>query len=142
MLEGFEISENLREYITLGIGIIISLMIKDFMTNFLKGIAFRMNPLFKEGDLVLVDDEPTLVVKIGIRNTTFGVEKTTGESTWMSVDNARIPYLKIEKVVRNSPEGRSQNVYDATIPFNAQTYRKNANQRQPNNNDNISDIDN
>jgi hypothetical protein len=138
MLEGFEISEQIREYITLGIGLVISLMIKDFMKNFLKGIAFRMNPLFKEGDLVLVDDEPAIVVRIGIRNTTFGVEKATGESTWMSVDNARIPYLKIEKVVRSVVGSRGQNVYDASFP-NISTMKEKTDEKKSGSNDNIPD---
>jgi len=62
-----------------------------------------MNPLIREGDLVFVDGDAAIVVKIGIRTTVFGLERSNGDYTWRTVDNCRISYLKIEKVVRTGP---------------------------------------
>ena len=68
-----------------------------------KGIAFKLNPQFKEGDKVILDGERALIVKIGMTETVFGITKTGGEwdgdYIWRYVPNDRIPFLKLEKVV-------------------------------------------
>ena len=74
-------------------------MIKDFATKLSKGLAFSMNKQFKEGDHVLLDDESALIVKIGLVQTVFGVNKDSGDYIWRYVPNERISYLKLEKVV-------------------------------------------
>jgi hypothetical protein len=57
-----------------------------------------MNPAFNEGDEVLLDGELSMIVKIGTRETVFGVYSDRGY-TWRYVPNERIPYLKLEKVI-------------------------------------------
>tara|TARA_R110002074_G_scaffold97263_3_gene211258 strand:+ start:1414 stop:1824 length:411 start_codon:yes stop_codon:yes gene_type:complete len=92
-------AELLMPFVGMLMIIIISLMIKDFATKLSKGLAFSMNKQFKEGDHVLLDDESALIVKIGLVQTVFGVNKDSGDYIWRYVPNERISYLKLEKVV-------------------------------------------
>ena len=98
-----EITEFLLPYIGMVMIVIIGFMIKDFATKLSKGIAFSMNKQFKEGDHVLLDDERALIVKIGLTQTVFGIQKTHGEFDgdyiWRYVPNERIDFLKLEKIV-------------------------------------------
>ena len=103
MLENPEIAQFFTPYLGMLIGLIISLMIKDYATSFIKGVAFRLNPLFTVGDSVIVDGEPAIIVKVGLRDTIFSIEKSGGQTTWLSIPNERIAYLKIEKVIRHKP---------------------------------------
>jgi hypothetical protein len=84
------------------ISILLSLMIafwlKDFTQNFMVGLKFRMNSAFTEGDKVLLDGHDALIVKIGMRDTVFGVYSDKGY-TWRYVPNVRIPMLKLEKII-------------------------------------------
>ena len=72
---------------------------KDFATGLAKGLKFKMDPAFNEGDEVLLDGELAMIVKIGVRQTVFGVYSDRGY-TWRYVPNERIPYLKLEKVIK------------------------------------------
>jgi len=85
------------------IGILVSLVIaiwfKDFATGLAKGLKFKMDPAFNEGDEVLLDGELAMIVKIGVRQTVFGVYSDRGY-TWRYVPNERIPFLKLEKVIK------------------------------------------
>ena len=98
-----EIPEFLLPYIGMVMIVIIGFMIKDFATKLSKGIAFSMNKQFKEGDKVVLDGERALIVKIGLTQTVFGIEKDSGQFrgdyVWRYVPNERIEMLKLEKVV-------------------------------------------
>jgi hypothetical protein len=100
MIDEMEFLTQLVPFFIMLLSLIVSLILKDVITNFFRGLAFRMNPLIREGDLVFVDGDAAIVLKIGIRATVFGLERSNGDYCWRSVDNSRIPYLKIEKVVR------------------------------------------
>ena len=98
-----QITEFLLPYIGMVMIVIIGFMIKDYATKLSKGIAFSMNKQFQEGDHVLLDGERALIVKIGMTQTVFGIQKTNGEFDgdyiWRYVPNERIDYLKLEKIV-------------------------------------------
>ena len=98
-----ELTELFLPYIGMVMIVIIGFMIKDYATKLSKGIAFSMNSQFKEGDHVLRDDERALIVKIGLTQTVFGIQKTHGEFDgdyiWRYVPNERIDFLKLEKIV-------------------------------------------
>ena len=98
-----ELTELFLPYIGMVMIVIIGFMIKDYATKLSKGIAFSMNSQFKEGDHVLLDGERALIVKIGLTQTVFGIQKTNGEFDgdyiWRYVPNERIDYLKLEKIV-------------------------------------------
>ena len=97
------LSMEVTDFILPWIGILISLVIaiwfKDFATGLAKGLKFKMDPAFNEGDEVLLDGELAMIVKIGARQTVFGVYSDRGY-TWRYVPNERIPYLKLEKVIK------------------------------------------
>ena len=78
--------------------IIVGMWIKDWATGFAKGARFRMSKSFNEGDKVILEGKPALIIKIGFTETVFGVYNDDGY-TWRYVQNERIPYLKLEKIV-------------------------------------------
>ena len=102
-IAALEMTEFLLPYIGMVMIVIIGFMIKDFATKMSKGIAFSMNSQFQEGDHVLLDGERALIVKIGLTQTVFGIQKTNGEFDgdyiWRYVPNERIDFLKLEKIV-------------------------------------------
>ena len=78
--------------------IIVGMWIRDWSTGFAKGARFRMSKSFNEGDKVLLDGCPALIIKIGFTESVFGVYNKDGY-TWRYVQNERIPFLKLEKIV-------------------------------------------
>ena len=78
--------------------LVITLWFKDFATKIAKGMMFKMNKAFNEGDTVILDGNEALIVKIGLSETVFGVYSDRGY-TWRYVPNERIPMLKLEKVI-------------------------------------------
>ena len=96
--EAMKLTELLVPWIAILFSIMIAFWLKDFAQNLLIGIKFRMNSAFNEGDKVLLDGNDAIIVKIGIRDTVFGVYSERGY-TWRYVPNTRIPMLKLEKIV-------------------------------------------
>lgn len=80
--------------------IILTLWIKDFATGLAKGIKFKMNPAFREGDKVILDGRDAIIVKIGISETVFGTYSDRGY-TWRFVPNEKIATLKLEKIINS-----------------------------------------
>lgn len=93
-----EFSDVLLPWIGILISLVVAVWFKDFATGIAKGLRFKMNPAFNEGDEVLLDSEPAMIVKIGTTETVFGVYSERGY-TWRYVPNERIPYVKLEKVI-------------------------------------------
>jgi hypothetical protein len=93
-----EFSDVLLPWIGILISLVVAVWFKDFATGIAKGLRFKMNPAFNEGDEVLLDSEPAMIVKIGTTETVFGVYSERGY-TWRYVPNERIPYIKLEKVI-------------------------------------------
>jgi hypothetical protein len=87
------------------IAILMSLSVafwfKDFSTNLIHGIKFKMNPSFKEGDAVILNDEDAIIVRIGFGESVFGVYSKKGY-TWRFVQNDRLHLLKLEKIVNKN----------------------------------------
>ena len=96
-----QLSELIGPFLGMIAILIAAFIFKDFIMKFGKGIAFSMNSQFREGDHVLLDDEAALIVKIGMTQTVFGINKASGDYIWRYVPNERISYLKLEKVVFN-----------------------------------------
>jgi hypothetical protein len=115
---GLELAEMATPFIAALFALVITLMFKDYATKLAKGMAFKMNPAFKEGDKVILDGERALIVKIGNSETVFGIHKASGEFKgdyiWRYVPNERIPSLKIEKII-----------FDATPEVNEQKIEQN-----------------
>ena len=96
--EALKLTELLVPWIAILLSIMIAFWLKDFAQNFLVGLKFRMNRAFAEGDKVLLDGKDAIIVKIGIRDTVFGVYSDKGY-TWRYVPNIKIPNLKLEKII-------------------------------------------
>ena len=112
-----ELSQYYVEFIGFLLTLIVGLSIRDAATSFVKGAKFRFNPAFKEGDKVILDGNPALIVKIGLSETVFGVYGDEGY-TWRYVPNTRIEFLKLEKIVdpdlhRDTDQERAQKLVDA-----------------------------
>ena len=96
--EALKLTELLVPWIAILLSIMIAFWLKDFAQNFLVGLKFLMNRAFTEGDKVLLDGKDAIIVKIGIRDTVFGVYSDKGY-TWRYVPNIKIPNLKLEKII-------------------------------------------
>ena len=95
---GIEITNLIMPFISALLILVITLWFKDFATKIAKGMMFKMNKSFNEGDTVILDGQDALIVKIGLSETVFGVYSDKGY-TWRFVPNERIPMLKLEKVI-------------------------------------------
>ena len=96
--EAIKLTELLVPWISILISIIVALWLKDFAQNFMIGLKFRMNGAFNEGDKVLLGGKDAIIVKIGLRDTVFGVYSDRGY-TWRYVPNEKIVNLKLERVI-------------------------------------------
>ncbi len=96
---GLDVTDLLMPWISVLVSLLVAIWMKDYATSLAKGLKFKMNPAFNEGDEVLLDGELAMIVKIGTRETVFGVYSERGY-TWRYVPNERIPYLKLEKVIK------------------------------------------
>ena len=95
---GLEVANLVTPFISALVLLVVTLWFKDFATKIAKGMAFKMNKSFNEGDTVIPDGSDALIVKIGLSETVFGVYSDKGY-TWRYVPNERIPMLKLEKVI-------------------------------------------
>jgi hypothetical protein len=98
-----DLTELILPWVAVLMSAIIAFMLKDFVSSFSKGMKFKFNPQFREGDKVILDGERALIVKIGMTETVFGVTKSSGEFdgdyVWRYVPNERISFLKLEKLI-------------------------------------------
>lgn len=94
-----DLTSMILPWIAVLISLVVAIWFKDFATGLAKGLKFKFDPAFNEGDEVLLDGELSMIVKIGARQTVFGVYSERGY-TWRYVPNERIPYLKLEKVIK------------------------------------------
>ena len=94
-----DVNNMLLPWIGVLISLIVTIWIKDLAAGLAKGLRFKMNPAFNEGDEVILDGELSMIVKIGVRETVFGIYSERGY-TWRYVPNEHIPVLKLEKVIK------------------------------------------
>ena len=102
-----DLSLDITNFIMPWIAILVSLMVafwlKDFVGQLMTGMKFKMDPAFNEGDNVLLEGEDAMIVKIGARQTVFGVYSDRGY-TWRYISNDKIYSLKLEKVILKKEE--------------------------------------
>ena len=92
------LSQFYIEFIGFTLTLIVALAMRDWATSLIKGLKFKMNRAFNEGDKVILDGCPALIVRIGMSETVFGVYGKDGY-TWRYVPNERIAFSKLEKIV-------------------------------------------
>ena len=93
-----EVSELILPYIAVMISIVFFLWFKDYATGIAKGLKFKIDPHFQEGDEVWLEDEPAVILKIGMTQTIFGIINGRGY-IWRFVDNESIFEMKLEKMI-------------------------------------------
>ena len=84
-----ELSTLLLPWISVLISIVFVFWFKDFATSLAKGLKFKQNPLFNEGDKVLLEGQDAIIVKIGLRSTVFGLYTDRGY-TWRGYRKRKI----------------------------------------------------
>ena len=108
-----DLTDLILPWVAVLISAIIAFMLRDFVASLSKGLKFKMNSQFKEGDKVIIDGERGLIVKIGTSQTVFGITKAVGEFegdyVWRYVPNERIPFLKLEKVIWDQTPEKNEN---------------------------------
>ena len=82
--------------------VLFGMMIKDAGAAIAKGVAFRFNGVFKEGDIVFLDGERAIIVKIGILQSVFGITKPDGTYCWRYISNMRMDHIVLEKILNLS----------------------------------------
>ena len=123
-----ELSQFYVEFAGFILTLIVALALRDWATSLIKGLKFKMNRAFSEGDKVILDGCPALIVKIGMSETVFGVYGKEGY-TWRYVPNERIAFAKLEKIVdpdlhRDSDEEKAQKIIDQIQDSNINTNSK------------------
>ena len=98
MLPEIALSTGLIAWISALISIAIGLAVKDLLTTSVSGFLFWLDRNFNEGDEVYIDGEKAIIVRIGFRQTVFGIDNGRGY-TWRFVYNHRISHMKLEKVI-------------------------------------------
>lgn len=93
-----EFSELILPYLAVMISIVFFLWFKDFATGLAKGLKFKIDPHFQEGDQVWLEDEPAVILKIGMTQTIFGIINGRGY-IWRFIDNENIFEMKMEKMI-------------------------------------------
>jgi len=93
-----QLTSFLLPWIGILLSAIIAIMFKDWATSLAKGLEFKWNPAFNEGDTIILDGQEGMIVKIGTRETVFSVYSDNG-LIWRYVPNERIVFLKLEKVM-------------------------------------------
>ena len=96
-----ELTQLILPWISVLISIVFVFWFKDFATSLAKGFKFKQNPLFNEGDKVLLEGQDAIILKIGLRSTVFGLYTSRGY-TWRVIANERLEYLKLEKLIDNN----------------------------------------
>ena len=93
-----ELTHLILPWISILISIVFVFWFKDFATSLAKGLKFKQNPLFNEGDKVILEDQDAIIIKIGLRSTVFGLYTERGY-TWRVIANERLEYTKLEKII-------------------------------------------
>jgi len=101
---GLQISDLVTPFISMMVGIVVALWVKDTATQIAKGLAFKHFGPFNEGDHVILDGEKAVVVKIGGSMTVFGINNKYGYM-WRYIPNEKISNAKLGKLIfDNAPE--------------------------------------
>ena len=98
---GMELTDLLAPWIAILISISAAFWFKDFATNLMIGLKYRNNSNFNEGDHVILDGKDAIIVKFGLRETTFGLYTDRGY-VWRFIPNDRLPTQKIEKIINKN----------------------------------------
>ena len=94
-----KITEFLMPWVTILISLIIALMLKEVSSSIAKGLKFKMSKVFVPGDVVLLEGDEAIIIKVGLTTTVFESIRDQG-LIWRYVPNEKVQSLKLEKVIR------------------------------------------
>jgi len=94
-----DISTWIVPFVQIGFTFVLILMTKDWLTSIAQGLLFSFNPTFNESDVVFLDGERAIIVKLGLLTTVFGISKPDGTYCWRYVPNTKVNNLKLEKII-------------------------------------------
>lgn len=95
---GLDLADVLAPWIAILISLSAVFWFKDFAVNLMSGLKFKFNPAFNEGDHIILDDDDAIIVKIGLRESVFGVYRDKGY-VWRFIPNDRLKFHKLEKII-------------------------------------------
>ena len=96
--ETMKVANLLWPWLLILFSLVVTFWVKDLAVKIARGLSFKMNKAFNEGDEVLIDGKKAIIVKIGITQTVFGIYSPVGY-TWRYVPNERIAWIKLEKII-------------------------------------------
>ena len=102
-----QLEEFIAPLLTGLFALVFTLWFKDLAAKMAKGLAFKLDKSFNEGDHVILDGTPSVIIRIGITTTVFGSYRKPSnndeiEHIWRYVPNERIPFLKLEKIISDN----------------------------------------
>ena len=86
------------------LGVVVIALLKTEMINVFKGIQFRFDRDFNEGDPVYLDCEKGRLVKIGLFQSKMYMYHADGTITMRKFNNFDMNRLKMEKILRKHGE--------------------------------------
>ncbi len=98
---GMSLTDLLAPWIAILISLSAVFWFKDFAVNLMSGLKLKFNPAFNEGDHIILDDSDAIIVKIGLRESVFGVYSEKGY-VWRYISNDRIKLHKLEKIINKN----------------------------------------
>lgn len=99
MIPEITLSQTAILWISAILTISVGFAVKELLSTAVIGVLFVLNGQLREGDKVFIDGEEGVIVRKGLRQTVFGLEKKDGTYCWRYVYNDRIRTLRIEKVI-------------------------------------------
>ena len=99
--ETMKVANLLWPWLLILFSLVVTFWVKDLAVKIARGLSFKMNKAFNEGDEVLLDGEMAIIVKVGGQETVFGIYRDDGY-TWRYVPNQRIQNLKLEKIINKN----------------------------------------
>ena len=93
-----ELTDLILPWLGIMLSVVLFMWFKDYALQISKGMKFKLDPNFQEGDEVFLDGEPAVIIKIGLSSTVFGIVNGRGY-IWRFVPNESIFDMKLEKIV-------------------------------------------
>tara|TARA_A100000172_G_scaffold20332_1_gene11457 strand:- start:5062 stop:5508 length:447 start_codon:yes stop_codon:yes gene_type:complete len=93
-----EFNDTLLLWAGFAVSVIAALTVKEYAESIVKGLKFKADKSFNQGDVVFIDGAKATIMSIGIGKTVFAIVDCRG-LVLRHVPNTKIEGLKLEKVV-------------------------------------------
>ena len=93
-----ELTDLILPWLGIMLSVVVFMWFKDYALQISKGLKFKLDPHFQEGDQVWLEEAQAGIVKIGLSSTVFGIVNGRGY-IWRFVPNESIFDMKLEKIV-------------------------------------------